>query len=88
MPEQMPNLQPYIFIDHMMARAQFQKDTREDYWSGYGFGINIPNLFNALSIDAYIAESLDGDVHKLEQEAYDEQRIQFSVNANFDLLQN
>ena len=88
MPEQMPNLQPYIFIDHMMARAQFQKDTREDYWSGYGFGINIPNLFNALSIDAYIAESLDGDVHKLEQEAYNEQRIQFSVNANFDFLQN
>ncbi len=88
MPEFMPNLQPYVFIDHMLARGQYQKDTREDYWSGYGFGVTVPSLFKGLSLDAYIAESLDGEVHKAEQEAYDEQRIQFSVNANFNFLQD
>ena len=88
LPEQIPNIQPYVFIDHMLARAQYQKDTRQDYWSGYGIGVKVPSFFKGLSFDAYIAESLDGDVHKEEQEAYDEQRIQFSVNANFNFLQN
>ena len=88
LPTMMPNLQPYLFVDHMLARSQYRKDTREDYWSGYGFGITIPKLFSGLSLDAYIAESLDGDVHKAEQEAYDEQHVQFSLNAKLDFLKN
>jgi len=86
LPRYMPNLQPYLFVDHMLARSQYRKDTREDYWSGYGFGVTIPSLFNGLSLDAYIAESLDGEIHKAEQDAYDEQRVQFSLKANLDFL--
>ena len=88
LPNAMPNIQPYLFIDHMLARSQYRKDTREDYWSGYGVGVTIPRFFNGLSLDAYVAESLDGDVHKAEQEAYDEQRIQFSLKANLDFVKN
>ena len=86
LPRQMPNLQPYLFIDHMLARSQYRKDTREDYWSGYGFGITIPSFFNGLSLDAYVSESLDGQIHSAEQQAYDEQRVQFSLKANLDLI--
>ena len=86
LPRQMPNLQPYLFIDHILARSQYRKDTREDYWSGYGFGITIPSFFNGLSLDAYVSESLDGEIHKAEQQAYDEQHVQFSLKANLDLI--
>ena len=88
LPEAIPNIQPYIFVDHMLARSQYKKDTRADYWSGAGIGLSIPNIFNVLSFDAYIAEPLDGEVHKAEQEAYDDELIQFSINARFDFLQD
>ena len=43
-------------------------------------------VFNGLSLDAYVSESLDGEIHKAEQQAYDEQRVQFSLKANLDLI--
>lgn len=85
LPDNVPNIQPYIFIDHMLAHSQYKKSTREDYWSGYGAGVSIPSIFNIFSFDAYWAEPLDGVVHEQEKEAYDDQLIQFSLNARIPL---
>lgn len=85
LPNDMPNIQPYIFIDHMLAHSQYQKSTRADYWSGYGVGVFIPSIFDIFSFDAYWSEPLDGAVHEREKEAYDDQLIQFSLNARIPL---
>ena len=85
LPDDMPNIQPYIFIDHMLAHSQYKKSTRADYWSGYGAGVSIPSIFDIFSFDAYWSEPLDGAVHEQEKEAYDDQLIQFSLNARIPL---
>ena len=85
LPDDVPNIQPYIFIDHMLAHSQFKKSTRADYWSGYGAGVSIPSIFDIFSFDAYWSEPLDGAVHEEEKEAYDDQLIQFSLNARIPL---
>ena len=85
LPDDMPNIQPYIFIDHILAHSQYKKSTRADYWSGYGAGVYIPLIFDIFSFDAYWSEPLDGAVHELEKEAYDDQLIQFSLNARIPL---
>ena len=85
LPDEMPNIQPYIFIDHMLAHSQYKKSTRDDYWSGYGAGVSIPSIMDVFSFDAYWAEPLDGIVHEQEKEAYDDQLIQFSLNARIPL---
>ena len=85
LPDYAPNIQPYIFVDHMLAHSQYKKSTRADYWSGYGAGVSIPSIFDVFSFDAYWSEPLDGAVHEAEKEAYDDQLIQFSLNARIPL---
>ena len=85
LPDHLPNIQPYIFIDHMLAHSQYKKSTRADYWSGFGAGVSIPSIFDIFSFDAYWSEPLDGVVHEEEKEAYDDQLIQFSLNARIPL---
>ena len=85
LPAAFPSIQPYIFIDHMLARSRYKQDRRDDYWSGAGIGLTIPKLLGIFSFDAYIAEPLDGDTHALEQQAYNDQFIQFSLKSRIPL---
>ena len=85
LPDVMPSVQPYVFVDHAMAQAQYKKRTRADYWSGAGAGVTVPTFLTWLTLDAYWAVPLDGDIHKAEKEAYDDDLIQFSLGARFTL---
>ena len=85
LPSFMPSAQAYVFVDHMLAQSQYRIRTREDYWSGYGVGLQIPSIFNLLTFDVYWSEPLDGSTHEEEKEFYDDELFQFSLSARFRL---
>ncbi len=85
MPEWLPNVQPYTFIDHANAREVYQKSRRGDRWSGYGVGLTLPTIFDYLYFDTYWAHPLDNNAHQEEKDAYKDDLLQFSVRANIKL---
>lgn len=85
LPEYMPNVQPYIFIDHMLAQRQYGRRNRGDYWSGLGAGVTVPIIADIFTFDSYWAQSLDGDAHSQEKAAYDDNVIKFALSAKLRL---
>jgi len=82
LPEWLPGIQPYLFIDHANAREVYGQSRRGDMWSGYGAGLSLPQVFNYFSFDTYWAQPLDGAVHQQEKDAYKDDLLQFSLRAN------
>lgn len=85
LPEWLPSVQPYAFIDHANAREVFKESRRGDRWSGYGVGLTLPTIFDYLYFDTYWAHPLDNSAHQAEKEAYKDDLLQFSVRANIKL---
>jgi len=85
LPQWVPNIQPYVFVDHVNAREVYGQSRRADRWSGYGIGLSVPSIFNYFSFDTYWAEPLDDDVHQQEKEAYKDDLLQFSLSAKLQL---
>ena len=85
LPDWLPSIQPYAFIDHVNAREVYGKARRTDKWSGYGVGLTLPTIFDYLSFDTYWAHPLDNSVHEDEKTAYKDDLLQFSLRANIKL---
>ncbi|MGC6485886.1 MAG: POTRA domain-containing protein [Candidatus Puniceispirillales bacterium] len=85
LPDFMPNVQPYVFIDHMFAQKQYGRRNRADYWSGFGVGVTVPIIADIFTFDSYWAKSLDADAHKQEKDAYDDNVIKFALSAKLKL---
>ena len=85
LPEIIPYIQPYAFIDHAFAQSRQRKTQRDNFWSGIGLGVSIPSIANIFSFDAYWATPLDESVHKTQREAYEDELFQFSLSAKFRL---
>lgn len=85
LPKWMPNLQPYVFLDHVRAQEVHKKTRRGDMWSGYGAGLTLPSVFDVFSFDTYWASPLDTNVHEDEKKAYKDDLLQFSIKARIDL---
>ena len=85
LPELVPYVQPYVFIDHAFAQSRQAKTQRDNFWSGAGVGISVPSIGNIFSFDAYWATPLDRNVHETQKEAYEDELFQFSLSAKFKL---
>ncbi len=85
LPDWLPSIQPYAFIDHVNAREVYGKAQRTDKWSGYGVGLTLPTIFDYLYFDTYWAHPLDNSVHEDEKTAYKDDLLQFSLRANIKL---
>lgn len=85
LPELIPYVQPYAFIDHAFAQSRQRKTQRDNFWSGAGLGVSIPSIGNFFSFDAYWATPLDRSSHETQKEAYEDELFQFSLSAKFRL---
>lgn len=85
LPDLVPYVQPYAFIDHAFAQSRQRRTQRDNFWSGAGVGVSIPSIGNIFSFDAYWATPLDKSAHEVQKEAYEDELFQFSLSAKFRL---